>query len=88
MILQPLKQVTISEGSVSYSKDVRAWNTIRLRKGFIEDFPMLKNRLLQTSYSMIAFHSYELLEKEIRDIVQKKLPLPVLLFLEQELPRE
>ncbi len=86
MIIQPTKEVIVSSGSVSYSEGERAWNTVRFKKEFLQEFPQLRNRLFRTSYHAVVYHSYDLLEKEVKDIVDKKRPLPVLLFFEQELP--
>ena len=85
MILQPFKQVVISTGSMVYDSSLHAWNTVRLKREIVSEFPELKNRSFKTKYTMTVFHSYELLEREIADIVNKKKPIPVLLFFEQEL---
>ena len=87
MIIQPLKEVVVSSGNVYYSESERSWSIIRLKKEFIAEFQQLRNRLFKTRYVAVVYHSPDLLEKEIKDIVEKKRPLPVLLFFEQELPK-
>lgn len=79
-----MKQVVVSSGNMYYGEGERSWNIIRLKQDFIKEFPQLKNRRFHTKYRVVIFHSYDLLEKEIKDIVDNKRPMPVLLFLEQE----
>jgi hypothetical protein len=88
MILQPYKQVIVSSGCLKYDSTLHAWNTIRLKREFVNEFQELKNRSFKTRYTALIFHSYELLEREIADIVHKKKPIPVLIYFQQEIDHE
>ena len=84
MILQPFRKVIEASGNMSYDMSLGAWNTIRFRREFVCEFPELNNKSVNTMYKVVIYRSYELLAKEIEDIVRNKKPLPVLLFFEQE----
>ena len=87
MILQPFKKVIVTSGNMSYDNGLRSWNTIRFKRDLVAEFPELYKRSITTKYTAVVYHSYELLEKEMQDIVRKKKPIPVFLFFEQELVR-
>ena len=73
-----------SEGKIAYKETSRAWSLINIRKEMIQEFPQLRERRSAFSYKMTLFGSYELLEKEIRKMKKKNIPLPLLLFFYKE----
>jgi hypothetical protein len=63
-----------------YREAIRAWNTMRIKKEIIEEFPALKERRSSFSYQMLFYRDYYELEKAIRKMKKEKLPPPLLLF--------
>ena len=88
MIIQPLKEIVVSSGNMVYCDNLRSWKTIKFKREFVSEFPQLQNKRLKTKYLAVVFHSYNLFEKEVSDIITKKKPLPVMLFFEQDIIRE
>lgn len=84
MIIQPFRQAVVSSGKMDYNESSRAWSRIRFKKEFVNEFPQLRHRRFKTEYSALILHSYELLEREVQDIIKRKGPIPVLLFFSQE----
>ena len=79
-ILQPSKKVINLTGKMFYREAIRAWNTMRIKKEIIEEFPALKERRSSFSYQMLFYRDYIDLEKAIRKMKKDKLPTPLLLF--------
>ena len=84
LILRPWNDVLDVKGKVSYHYGWRAWNTIRLRKEFIKEFPQLTERKRPISYRMVFYKTADELEKQIKKIKENKEALPILLWLMQE----
>jgi hypothetical protein len=68
---------------MSYGESVRAWNTIRLKKEFVNEFPDLKNRSFKVKYHVTFQQSYIDLEKQIKKMKKSDMPVPILLLFER-----
>ena len=66
---------------MSYNDSVRAWNILRLKKEFLQEFQQLKNRQEQFSYEMLVFYNYEELEKTIKELKNTGKVPPVLFWI-------
>ena len=82
--IQPFKNTRKIQGRMSYSDSVRAWNIIRLKKEFLQEFQQFKNRQEHFCYEMFLFYNYEELEKAIKEMkITGKVP-PVLFWIWKE----
>jgi len=72
------------EGKVSYSEGYRAWNTIRLKKEFINQFPKLKQTNNSIKYKVICFKDHNEFYKTTKEIISNRNPLPILLYLYED----
>jgi len=77
--IRPKKQEFESSGKVSYGGSVRAWNTIRLKKEFINEYPDLKKRSSKFKYNLSFQRTYADLEKKIKKMKRLNLPIPCLI---------
>lgn len=80
-ILRPVKETLEISGKLSYKESNQCWNTIRLKKEILNEFPMLKEKRASFSYRMLLHRDYEELEKLIRKMKREKQPLPILVWL-------
>ena len=79
----PRKEVLKLNGSVCYNDAWRAWNTIRLKKDIIKEFPQLREKDKAVNYHMIYFRTHKELMKFGRSLKDKEV-LPILLFFWKE----
>ncbi|MCX6707117.1 MAG: hypothetical protein NT001_03170 [Candidatus Woesearchaeota archaeon] len=83
-ILRPKNDVLDIYGKVSYDYGWRAWNTLRLKKDFLKEFPQLTEKSKSISYRMVFYKTMEELEKQIKKLKENKEALPILLWFMQE----
>ena len=83
-VLRPWFDTLEAEGAMSYDNSSGCWNTIRVRKNFVKQFPQLKEKRAKFSYKMNFCASYEELKKAIERMDKNKEPLPILLYLIQD----
>jgi hypothetical protein len=83
-ILRPSKEEVILEGRLAYSESLRAWNTIRLKKGILDEFKQLRDRMTKFAYKMIFYSEWNELEKALRKNRKEGLPVPVLIWFVKE----
>jgi hypothetical protein len=83
-LLRPQKKEISFSGRLSYSWEVRAWNTIRLKKELVNEFPQLKERRSAFGYKTIFYHDYDKLERFIRKLRRDGEALPILVWLIKE----
>ncbi len=61
------------EGRIIYSEGNQAWNLIKLKKEFLNEFYQLKEKRLKVfSYKMLYYRTYEEFEKVVKEIIKKK----------------
>lgn len=81
IFLRPWNDRLNVEGNVSYSQGWRAWNIIRLKKDFLDEFPQLKEAQNKIGYKMVFHRTYDDLMEGIQDMKEQKGPLPILPYL-------
>jgi len=71
-------------GNVSYSDGYGAWNTIRLKKDVLKEFPQLKEKTAKIRYKLLFYKNYEEFTQAVKKIQENKEPLPMLLYFYKE----
>jgi len=75
------------QGSVAYDMSSRAWNIIRLKKGILEEFPLLRERREKVSYRMILYRDPVDLFLAAEKMMDNKEVMPVLLYFTKMTPQ-
>ena len=88
MILTPWTTSLIAEGRVSYNESLGAWNTIRLSKDIIKEFPTLKNRKAKISFKIEYSRTMENLRSTITQTEKENKGIPMLLYIYLDEPIE
>jgi len=78
--LKPRKIINV-KGRVHYSESNQSWNTIVLKKEFLNEFHQLKEKRSKFSYEMIFGRTEEEMIEAIKQIIKDKNLMPVLMFL-------
>ena len=78
--LRPFDDVLDIMGSVSYSEGYGAWNTIRLKKEVLQEFPQLKEKTAKIRYKLIFYKDYEEFIEAVMKMRENNEPLPILLY--------
>lgn len=83
-MLQPWNDKIESEGKVTYHEASGAWNTVRLKRIFLEQFPQLKDKRATIRYKVEFYRNYDQIIETIQKMKQKKAGIPLLLYLYKE----
>jgi hypothetical protein len=83
-ILRPRRDKIEVKGKISYQESNHTWSLLNLRKGIIDEFPQLKERISSFGYKMIFYHEYNELERFIRKIKKENEAVPILMWLVKE----
>ncbi|MBT3578003.1 hypothetical protein HOA55_01575 [archaeon] len=78
--LAPRKVINV-KGRVLYSEGNQAWNTIKLKSEFLNEFQQLKEKRSKFSYEMIFGRTEKEMVDAIKKIIKDKTLMPVLMFL-------
>ena len=78
--LSPRKVINV-KGKVHYSESGQAWNTIKLKTEFLNEFSQLKEKRSKFSYEMIFGRTEAEMVESIKKIIKDKTLMPVLMFL-------
>ena len=78
--LAPRKIINV-KGRVHYSESNQAWNTIKLKTEFLNEFQQLKEKRSKFSYEMMFGRTEEEMVEAIKKIIKDKTLMPVLMFL-------
>jgi len=80
---QPItpRRIINVKGKVHYSESNQAWNTIKLKSEFLNEFQQLKEKRSKFSYEMIFGRTEEEMIDAIKKIISDKTLMPVLMFL-------
>jgi len=68
-------------GKIHYSESNQAWNTIKLKTEFLNEFHQLKEKRSKFSYEMIFGRTEEEMVEAMKKITRNKKLIPVLMFL-------
>lgn len=85
--LKPVKETLSLQGKLFYRESLRAWNTLRLNKTLINEFPMLRERRAKFGYKLVLYRTFTELEKAVRRMRSENEAIPLLMFL-QKYPSE
>jgi len=69
------------KGSLFYSEGDQAWNIIRLKKEFLQEFPSLKEKSGKFSYKMIIPKTPSSIKKHLEKMSKDNNIQPIILFL-------
>ena len=83
-ILQPQRKAININGKIAYGDSSQSWSNIRLKKEIIDEFPVLREKRSNFAYNMQFYRAYNDLEKAIRKMKRKRVPLPLLFFMIKE----
>lgn len=83
-LLQPWDEKLESEGKVTYHEQLHAWNTIRLKKVFLDQFPILRDRKVQINFRLEYYKDTEKLIQSLKDKIKQGEGTPFLLYLYKE----
>ena len=78
--ISPEKKPIKIDGKLSYAESQRAWGIIRFKKEILSEFSQLKRKRESFGYQMIFCRNKEDFEKQLKEIMEKGLPIPVLLW--------
>jgi len=81
--LAPRKVINV-EGKVHYSESNQAWNTIKLKSEFLNEFKQLREKRSKFSYEMIFGRNEEEMVEALKEIIKDKKLMPILMFLYKE----
>ena len=81
--LVPRKIISI-KGKVHYSESGQAWNTIKLKTEFINEFQQLKEKRSKFSYELVFGRTEEEMVDAVKKIAKDKNLMPILMFLYKE----
>ncbi len=82
--LRPYDDALDIMGSVSYSDNYGAWNTIRLKKEVLQEFPQLKEKLAKIRYKLVFYKAYAEFLAAVKKMQENNEPLPLLLYFYKE----
>jgi len=72
------------KGKVDYSESGQAWNKIKLKTEFLNEFHQLKEKRSKFSYEMVFGRTEEEMIGLLKKAISKGKMLPVLMFLYRE----
>ncbi|MFA5953341.1 MAG: hypothetical protein WC812_01990 [Candidatus Pacearchaeota archaeon] len=81
--LIPRKIISV-KGKVHYSESNQAWNIIKLKSEFLNEFQQLKEKRSKFSYEMIFGRTEAEMIEAIKKIINDKNLMPILMFLYKE----
>ena len=79
-ILTPREIITI-KGKLHYSEANQAWNILKLKTEFLNEFQQLKQKRSNFSYELVFGRSGEEMVKLLKESVKTGGMIPVLMFL-------
>jgi hypothetical protein len=88
MLLTPWTGTLVAEGRVSYEESTQAWNTIRLNKSILNEFPTLKNKRAKVSFKIECPRTIENLKNKMQEIEKENEGTPMLLYIYLDEPLE
>jgi hypothetical protein len=83
-ILQPWDEKLECEGKVTYHETVGAWNTIRLKRIFLDQFPQLKDKTARIKFKLEYYRKAEQMIESLKQKQNQKEGMPMLLYLYKE----
>ena len=81
--LTPRKIISIN-GKIHYSESNQAWNLLKLKSEFLREFPQLKEKRSKFSYEFVFIREDKELSKMIKESIENKKSVPILMFIYQD----
>jgi len=81
-VLTPREIINV-RGKIHYSESNQAWNTIKLKTEFLNEFHQLKEKRAKFSYELVFGRSEEEMVELLKESAKNKM-MPVLMFLYKE----
>ncbi len=69
------------KGKLHYSESNQAWNIIKLKSEFLNEFRQLKEKRSKFSYEIVFGRTEEEMIEAIKKIINDKTLMPILMFL-------
>lgn len=82
--LRPYDDTLDIMGNVAYDGNWGAWNTIRLKKEVLQEFPQLKEKTAKFRYKLLFYKNYEEFIEAVKKMRENNEPLPILLYFYKE----
>lgn len=80
--LTPRREPLVIDGHLSYNESNQSWNSIKIKKELLNEFPDLKQKQGVFKYKMILHKNPKEIEKFIKEIIING-AYPILLFFEK-----
>jgi len=77
------REAIYTEGRLSYSESVGAWNLVRLKSELLHKLPKLKDKKANIKHRITYYFTYEELLNMLQEMKKSGDPLPLLLFFEE-----
>lgn len=80
---QPIlpRRIVNVTGKIHYSESNQAWNIIKLKSEFLNEFHQLKEKRSKFSYEMVFGRTEEEIIGSLKKMIKEKKMIPVLMFL-------
>lgn len=83
--LTPARDSLKIKGKLTYSEGDQAWNTLRLKKEFLMEYPHLKNKESNNFIYLMELHrSFDDLKKQINKLEKCNGTIPIIFLLGKE----
>jgi len=69
------------KGRIHYNESNQAWNVIKLKSEFLNEFQQLKEKRSKFSYEMIFGRTEKEMIETIKEMSKNKTLMPILMFL-------
>ncbi|MBW2972775.1 hypothetical protein KY346_00100 [Candidatus Woesearchaeota archaeon] len=83
-MLQPWNEKIECEGKVTYHEAIGAWNTIRIKRIFLDQFPLLRDKQANIKFKLEYYGTPEKLAEAVAKITEQKKGMPMFLYLYRE----
>jgi hypothetical protein len=80
--LTPRKIISIN-GKIHYSEGNQAWNLLKLKSEFLNEFPKLREKRSKFSYEFVFVREHKDLRNMMESMKEKKIT-PILMFIYQD----
>jgi hypothetical protein len=78
------KRIIDIDGKLAYAEGFQSWNTLRLKREIVDEFPQLKEKRSAFSYRLMFFRTHEELLNAIKKLKNEEV-MPMILWMYKEL---
>jgi len=76
----PAMDAVEAVGNVMYNEGMRTWNTLRLTRQIVQEFPLLRSKGSRVGYKAVLPRGLKKIEEMFSAVKNGKLPPPLMLF--------